>query len=362
MIAKMLMKQKLNTSSTAFLKPARRVSPLSASLGYTPSVPRITSITSMRWQSNIAKRPEPQETKPEVRRRRAGQNNNTYVVFDDPSNHHFWNSPTFLWVMMASGIVGLAYVLTHLERVPISNRRRFMAMNKKDEEKMAKMAFAEIMHEFENQILPSNHPASILANRVAGRLIPHTGLDQNGWRVFVIDEPTNANAFVLLGKEIFVFSGLLPITQDEAGLASVLSHEIGHLIAKHGVERYSQLKLLFPIQAALTLFIKQDMGGFSRMFFEFGVLRPFSRATETEADFIGLQLMAKACYDPQAAVSLWQRMQKANTVQPPQFISTHPSNETRIQQIRKWLPEAEQIKEANCGHTPAFFDAFKLRW
>jgi predicted Zn-dependent protease len=347
MIARIMIKSKLTPFTSSLSNLNRRISPHQ-------------SLQFRRMQSNIAKRPE--EQVPEKVRRRRGEVKDTYVVFDDPSNRHFWSSPTFLWAMMATGAIGLAYILTHLERVPVSNRRRFMAMSKADEAKMAKMAFNEIMQEYEGKTLPPNHPSTILVNKVAARLIPHSGMDQEGWRVFVIDEPNNANAFVLLGKEIFVFTGLLPITQDEAGLAAVLAHEIGHLIAKHGVERYSQLKLLFPIQAAMTLFVKQDMGGFSRIFFEFGVLRPFSRATETEADFIGLQLMSKACYDPKAAVGLWKRMSSANSLQPPQLISTHPSNETRIQQIQKWMPQAEQVRESNCGNTAGFFEAFKLKW
>jgi len=148
-----------------------------------------------------------------------------------------------------------------------------------------------------------------------------------------------------------VYTGILPITRDESGLAAVLGHEIGHVVARHGGERVSQQLLVnVGLETAMVSLsggnpaTVQAVASLLGAGATVGVLLPWSRAQESEADHLGLILMAKAGYDPHAARDLWVRMAAASqgSGRPPEFLSTHPSEPTRIQQIEVWLPEAMQ--------------------
>jgi predicted Zn-dependent protease len=159
------------------------------------------------------------------------------------------------------------------------------------------------------------------------------------------------NAFALPGGKVAVYTGILPITRDENGLAAVLGHEIGHVIARHGGERVSQQMLvnvgLETTMAALSQGNPATVQAIASLLgagTTVGVLLPWSRAQESEADHLGLILMAKAGYDPHASRDLWVRMAAASqgSGKPPEFLSTHPSDPTRIKQIEVWMPEAMQ--------------------
>jgi len=138
------------------------------------------------------------------------------------------------------------------------------------------------------------------------------------------------NAFVLPGGKVFVYSGILPIAKTDDGLAAILGHEIAHNVARHQAEQLSSLVILAPVRWA---FIYLDYAGFTAGFgrvladlaLNFGLMMPASRKQESEADYIGLMMMAKACYDPKAAVKVWQRMEAANKSDIPQWLSTHPT-------------------------------------
>lgn len=161
-------------------------------------------------------------------------------------------------------------------------------------------------------------------------------------------ESNEVNAFCMPGGKVVVYTGILPVTQDETGLAVVLGHEISHAIAEHGNERMSQalIQQLGGIALAEALKTKSQAtqqlamaayGAGSTV----GILLPFSRTQESEADRLGLIFMSMAGYDPNLAVSFWQRMSQSSKGQkPPEFLSTHPSDETRIKQIQKEVPEA----------------------
>jgi predicted Zn-dependent protease len=148
-----------------------------------------------------------------------------------------------------------------------------------------------------------------------------------------------------------VYTGILPITRDEAGLAAVLGHEVSHAIARHGAERVSQ-NLLVEVGLAGTMAALsrgdpntvKNVGALLGAGASVGLLLPWGRAQESEADHLGLIYMAKAGYDPHAARDLWVRMAEASkgSGRPPEFLSTHPSEATRIKQIEAWLPEAMQ--------------------
>jgi predicted Zn-dependent protease len=167
------------------------------------------------------------------------------------------------------------------------------------------------------------------------------------WEFTLIEDDATANAFCMPGGKVGVYTGILPITQDPAGLAVVVSHEVAHALANHGGERMSQLLLAQLGGMALTQAIRQKPEETQQLVMmayglgaNVGVLLPYDRKQESEADRIGLIIMAQAGYDPQAAIAFWQRMQARGSGAPPEFLSTHPSYATRIDDLRKWLPEA----------------------
>ncbi|KAJ3320559.1 hypothetical protein HDV06_005182 [Boothiomyces sp. JEL0866] len=243
---------------------------------------------------------------------------------------------------------GGIYYVNHLEKVPISNRTRFMAVSEKQEIALGEDAFHQLKRQYHNAILPSNHPITILANKVSKSLIRVSGLSHLDWEVYVVDQNIK-NAFVLPGGKIFVFTGILPVVKDEDGLAAVLGHEIAHQVARHAGEKVSWSVVMGIFGFLASLFF--DAGAHTRLFTEFGIMMPFSRKYESEADYIGLHLMSKACYNPRAAVTLWENMKAAQTGRTLEFLSTHPNDDTRIDQIKKWLPEAEKVwHDSNCEH------------
>ena len=189
-----------------------------------------------------------------------------------------------------------------------------------------------------------------LVRRVGTRIAAATGKADYQWEFKVIEDP-QANAFCLPGGKVAVYTGILPITRDEAGLAAVLGHEVAHAIARHGGERVSQ-ELVVQVGLAGTMAALanrdpktvQSVGALLGAGAGVGLLLPWGRGQESEADHLGLIYMAKAGYDPHAARDLWIRMGEASKGQgrPPEFLSTHPSAATRIKQIEAWLPEAMQ--------------------
>jgi predicted Zn-dependent protease len=172
-------------------------------------------------------------------------------------------------------------------------------------------------------------------------------LDGYGWE-FNLVESDEVNAWCMSGGKVVVYTGILPITQDEAGLATVMGHEIAHAVAKHGNERMSQALMAEMGGTALSVALAQKPQQTRELWMtafglgaEVGVLLPYGRLQEEEADHLGLIFMAMAGYDPNAALAFWQRMsEKKNAKSPPVFLSTHPSDEARIRKIKALLPEA----------------------
>lgn len=167
------------------------------------------------------------------------------------------------------------------------------------------------------------------------------------WEYNLVEDPA-VNAWCMPGGKIVFYTGILPIAKNEAGIAAVMGHEVAHALANHGQQRMSaaQYQQLGAVAGNIALSQDQQNQELFNTYYgvgtTVGVMLPFSRSHETEADKIGLTLMAIAGYDPMASAELWERM-KANAGgnAPPEFLSTHPSNDTRIHQIRKWAPEAE---------------------
>lgn len=167
---------------------------------------------------------------------------------------------------------------------------------------------------------------------------------------FNLVENEELNAWCMSGGKVMFYTGILPVCQDDAGIAVVMGHEVAHAVAKHGSERMSQGLLAQMGGAALSAALASKPEETQNLFMtafgvgvQVGALLPFSRGQESEADHLGLVFMAMAGYDPEAAVAFWERMaaQKQGAA-PPQFLSTHPSDATRIQKLRELIPEAKR--------------------
>ncbi|KAH7026138.1 peptidase family M48-domain-containing protein [Microdochium trichocladiopsis] len=260
-----------------------------------------------------------------------------------------------------------AFYFANMQTVPVSGRRRFNCFSQESVEKVADEQVKRIIYDVERQggrFLGDWDWRVQMVKRVMKRLIPVSGMEDANWEIRVIDDPGTANAFVLPGGKVFVHSGLLPIARNEDGLAAVLGHEIAHNLAEHVAERMSgQIGTNILLGSVILL-----TGGFaliggywlgnSILDLLFG--RPMGRRQETEADYIGLMMMSEACYDPRQALAFWKRMERQQQLEPPEWLSTHPSNHNRIQKISEWMPQAlEKMEKSDCQGTSAFADLFK---
>jgi predicted Zn-dependent protease len=167
------------------------------------------------------------------------------------------------------------------------------------------------------------------------------------WEFNLIEDKKTMNAWCMPGGKIAFYTGILPVCRDEEGVAAVMGHEVAHAVANHGRERMSQGLLQQLGAVALSVALSSKPAQTQQLFMTaygagttVGLMLPFSRAQESEADRIGLTLMAKAGYDPHAAVGLWQRMRDSGAGKTPEILSTHPAPETRIKDIESHLPEA----------------------
>lgn len=255
--------------------------------------------------------------------------------------------------VIAAGV----YYVSHLEKVPFTGRTRFMTMKEREEERLGEMMYQKLLVTHGAHILPGNHPYSIRVSEVAKRLVASSPLSNKPWTFHVIDNP-QANCFVIPGQHVFVFTGILPIFQDEDGMAAVLGHEIGHQIARHSAEKLTLYKGLVLLEILVsTIFDIPKF--FQRTLFNLAIDLPFSRKCETEADHIGVLLMAKACYNPEAAVGVFERLAKyseKSTSRMSSYLSTHPASASRALKIKEWLPEARALRSKHCDE---FWDAFK---
>lgn len=183
--------------------------------------------------------------------------------------------------------------------------------------------------------------------RAVEDLLKEEGIEmQFDWE-FNLIEDDQANAWCMPGGKIAFYTGILKYTQDEDGLAVVMGHEVAHALARHGNERMSAGLGITVLTAAMAIGLRDYDPATRNLFLgafgagaTVGFVLPFSRSHETEADKLGLQLMARAGFNPRAAIPFWTRMSKAGGGSPPEFLSTHPSHETRIKNLEEFMPEA----------------------
>ena len=274
-----------------------------------------------------------------------------YQTFQSTSNlFRRWAArPTFYYEVGGIGATVSGFYVYNLERVEVTGRRRFNVISPEREKEAGQQMYAQTMQEFGAKLMPSSSPEHRLVQRVLTRLLPHSGLEGEDWEVHVINDDMK-NAFVIPGGKVFVFRGILDVAQGEDGLAAVLGHEIAHNVAHHAAERMSQSFLVLPIVIIGSWLIGVDPG-IAQMGAQIAFTLPGSRKEEAEADYIGLLMMAKSCYNPEAAMGLWARMEQEDRGRaPPAFLSTHPTNHDRLEKIREWLPQAEEKRrDSECG-------------
>ncbi len=252
-------------------------------------------------------------------------------------------------IVPARGVAGLL-LLAGCTTAPITGRHELSLVSEGQEQQLGLTSFDQLKSQ-----TPINHDPSVnaLAQRVGKRVAAVAGKDlPNAQWEFVVFESQEANAFCLPGGKVGVYTGILPITRDDAGLATVLGHEIGHAVAHHGAERMSEAMLMQAGQEIVGSAVSSsDPKLQSATLLAYGIGAkvgrelPHSRKQESEADHIGLVYMARAGYDPASAVAFWARFAEFNRRQggnnTPAFLRTHPLDEARIANLKQWLPEAQ---------------------
>src|SRR5262245_22601688 len=269
-----------------------------------------------------------------------------------------------VWGLFSRGIllvvVGIGpMVVSGCETNPYTGRSQLLMTSVSEEMQLGAQAYNQVKND--PKLQQSHDPREIeTVNRIAARIIEAAKrskyaemAQQFQWEVTVIKDDKTANAFALPGGKMAVYTGIFPMAKTEAGLAAVMGHEVVHALARHGAERMSQGQLTNAgLQVAGAAAGAGGGGGILGQATmaalgvgaQVGVLLLFSRKHESEADYVGILFAADAGYDLREAVALWERMgQSSGGGAPSEFLSTHPSHETRIAQLKKWMPEAMAI-------------------
>ena len=244
--------------------------------------------------------------------------------------------------------LGLTFLVAACATAPYTGRRQVLMVPESSEIATGSRTFEELQSRYPR----SGDPAiNAIVFRVGSRIAAAANRPDYHWEFVVLVNDRDANAFCLPGGKVGIFTGLLKVTQDEAGLATVIAHEAAHALARHAGERQSQAMLAQMGGLGLGMgmggvggLAGQAIGEGYSMGIRYGILMPYSRAQEVEADKIGLILMAKAGYDPALALDFWRRMMTDEDIRlrPPQFFSTHPRDHSRMQAMVDFLPEAQK--------------------
>lgn len=257
-------------------------------------------------------------------------------------------------LLVGVAIIGFQYCSADKQTVPITGREQRVGMSDDQQMKLGAQYYDEFLDQSAGAVVESGPEAEMVrevTNAIVEAAAEHK--PEFEWEVTLIDDP-QANAFCLPGGKMVVYTGILGPARSAAGLATVLGHEVAHAVAEHGAERIFRQQLTdTAVQFAAGAFADdpaefRHIAGLLGAGAQVGLSLPWSREQESEADHIGLIYMAQAGYDPREAVGFWERMARANEgrQQPPEYLSTHPSSDTRIEQIESWLPEALEEYEA----------------
>ncbi len=240
-------------------------------------------------------------------------------------------------------------------RAPGTARDQIIFISEEKEIALGVSAFRDVLRQAR---LNANPEINAMVNRVGKRIAAVANKPEYHWEFAVIQDDNQINAFALPGGKVAVFTGILKKTQTEAGLAVVMAHEVAHALQRHGAERMSrgileQIAQVGAIAGAATGTVDPQLAMGAMSAYGVGVTLPHNRRQESEADFIGLKLMAQAGYDPHEAIGFWERMSGCpkqmigrfcfrSQSAIPEFLSTHPSDVTRIKQIEAWVEDAMQ--------------------
>ncbi len=240
------------------------------------------------------------------------------------------------------GFILLVFLIPACATVLITGRKQFMIISEGTEISEGEQAYRAILRQ---SVISENPKAMRLVRKVGEKIARVANKPDYKWEFTIIDDPEMANAFAVPGGKVAVYTGIFPAARDEAGLAVVMGHEVAHALARHGAERMSQNQLLqIPAMVGTGFGVDPVWMQIYGAGTAFGVILPFGRSQELEADRIGLRLMAQAGYDPRASLELWKRMEREAAAKgqgaPPGFMSTHPGYTKRTQQLRAWIPEA----------------------
>lgn len=274
-----------------------------------------------------------------------------------------------LWPILIFALYFGYYYISHRDTTAYTGRSQLIDTTPAQEAALGLQSYREILSQ--SQVVTSG-PLPDQVRGIAQRLIDaapkvedYLASTQNTpsdtdwssfqWSVSVI-QSDQINAFCLPGGKIAVYTGIVPVAENEDGLAVIMGHEIAHALLRHGGERMAQQKLVQLGTLAAGMSMSEMDPGQQRMMMaalgagaQYGVLLPFSRSHESEADHVGLMLAAAACFNPAEAPKLWQRMGSVGGAKPPEFASTHPADATRIRQLEAWMPEAEKVRQHFCG-------------
>lgn len=246
----------------------------------------------------------------------------------------------------------LWFYASNREEVPLTGRTQLVDMSLEQEMALGLQSYREIL----SQSRVVSQGEAVDAVRAVGRRLAAVSEDPGfAWEYNLIDSD-QANAFALPGGKVAIYSGIIPVAKNIDGLAVIMGHEIAHAIARHGAERMSHQRLVQYGSLATGMAVGDMDPNTQRAVMavlgagaQMGVLLPFSRSHESEADYMGLIFVARACFDPREAPLLWQRMGEASGGQSQaEFMSTHPSHATRIRQFEEWMPEALETRARYC--------------
>ncbi|KAH8986768.1 peptidase family M48-domain-containing protein [Lactarius hatsudake] len=337
-----------------------------------------------------------------------------YSRFDDHPSHQDPNRPPPSFsgfqrrdvIIYTLGVGSVVYYLLHLEQVPETGRWRFMDVSPKFEAALWEASYDELSQQYRAKLLPPSHVVTQHVHRVVSRILEANNLgtlrgdqrvptpprsmlqpvfgagngeseegvpdlwdpDSTGhgaaqgsgkqWNLLVVNDKKVVNAMAAPGT-VVVFTGILPVAKDEQGLAAILGHEIGHVVARHSAERYSYSKIFIAMAwLADIIGLPSGVGGLATTLL---MDLPHSRKQEYEADKIGLKLSAKACFNPTAAPEMFKRLgalEKSGGGMNVSFLNTHPASEERVRQLEALLPEAFSVQASACGGVSDYMGAF----
>jgi predicted Zn-dependent protease len=257
--------------------------------------------------------------------------------------------PQFQKIAVFCGLLLLAGCI----KAPGTARNQVIFLSEEKEIALGVSAFREVLRQAR---LSANPEINEMVNRVGRRIAAVADKPEYHWEFAVIQDDNMVNAFALPGGKVAIFTGILKHTKNEDGLATVMAHEIAHALQRHGAERMSrgildQIAQIGILAGAASGAVNPQVAMGAMNAYGVGITLPHNREQESEADYVGLQLMAKAGYDPREAIGFWERMSGCpkqmigkycfrSNAAIPEFLSTHPSDVTRIRQIEAWIPGA----------------------